>query len=89
MSIDATSYLHPGMTHPAKQAAAVTPHDTNNLSPPARSLYVGGGGNVVAILVGDTASVTFSNVPDGTILPISVSRVLSTSTTATSILALY
>lgn len=75
-------------TMPAQSYAAVTPHDSTNLTTNARSLYVGTGGNVVAVGLDDTA-VTFSNVPDGTILPIACKRVNSTSTTASSIVALF
>lgn len=67
-------------------AAAVTPHDTDPQSS-ARGLYVGGAGNV-AVITRDKAAVTFSAVPAGAILPINVTRVLATGTTATLILAL-
>lgn len=78
---------------PASAAAAVTPSDTTVLN--CRALYVGGAGNVAVHMLGVVGtspretSVTFSNVPAGTILPISCYRVLSTSTTATNIVALY
>ena len=74
---------------PARQAAAVTPHDTNELSAHARSLFIGTGGDVVAVLTGDTDAVTFKNVPSGTVLPVRAKIVKSTSTTATDIVALY
>jgi hypothetical protein len=38
---------------------------------------------------GGSASVTIAGVAAGTVLPFQVTRVYSTSTTATSILALY
>jgi hypothetical protein len=73
---------------PAVSAAAVTPNTTTDLPrSPARSLYVGGAGNLVV----DTAegqTVTFTGVPAGFILPVSVRRVRATST-ATNIVALY
>ena len=53
-----------------------------------RGLYVGGLGDV-AVRMADGTSVTFSNVANGTLLPIQVDKVLSTGTTATLILALY
>lgn len=68
--------------------AAITPHDTTNLSFYTRGVYVGGTGNVVAVLI-DGTTVTFSNVPAGSVLPIAVKRINSTSTTATSLVALY
>ena len=58
-----------------------------SLSPPSRGLYVGGGGNVVATMLGG-GTVTFSAVPGGTILPVRVST-LGTATTATQIISLF
>lgn len=68
--------------------AAVTPSDTVDFDDLARALYVGGAGNVVAVRH-DGTTVTFTGVQAGTVLPIAVRRVNSTSTTATSIVALY
>jgi hypothetical protein len=80
-------------TAPAAGAAAVTPSDTTVVN--CRALYVGTGGNVAVHMAGVVGispretSVVFSNVASGTILPISCYRVLSTSTTASNIVALY
>jgi len=71
----------------AVSASAVTPSDTVNLDPPARSLYVGGAGDVVVVFE-DDAAITFTGVPAGTVLPVQAKRVNSTSTTATAIVAL-
>ena len=68
--------------------AAVTPSDTVDFDDLARALYIGGAGNVVAVRH-DGTTVTFAGVQAGTVLPIAVRRVNSTSTTATSIVALY
>jgi hypothetical protein len=73
-------------------AVAVTPSDTVAISHPTgqaftKGLYIGVTGDVVALMAdGDT--VTFKAVPVG-VLPVSVVRVNTTSTTATNILALY
>lgn len=67
---------------------AVTPSDSTDLGSLCRAIYVGGAGNVVAVRHDGTA-VTFSSVPAGTVLPIAVRRINSTSTTATSIVALH
>lgn len=69
------------------RAAAVTPHDSTNLTTAARSLFVGGAGNVVAIVNGQ--AITFTGVPAGSILPIVATRVNATNTTATAIVALW
>jgi hypothetical protein len=74
-------------TSPAKYAAAVTPNDGTDLAVPARALYVGGTGDLkVDTAGGDT--VTFSGVTAGSFIPVMVSRVYATGTTATNILSL-
>lgn len=73
---------------PASSAFTITPHDTNELTYVTRGLYVGGAGNVVVKLSDDSTTVTFTGVVAGSILPIRARLVMSTSTTATSILGL-
>lgn len=73
---------------PATEAVAVTPSDTVDLTNYARSIYVGGVGTVRVDMVGSGASIDFVGVQAGTVLPISVKRIRSTGTTATSIVAL-
>lgn len=76
-------------THPAYTYAAVTASDTVNIpGGPARSLYVGTGGDVAAVPVGATTAVVFKNVGAGTTLPIFAVRVNATATTATDVVAL-
>lgn len=86
-----------GATYAGKQVvsqgyasgAAVAPNDTTDLTTGAtRALFVGGAGNI-AVIMEDGSAVTFNGVTAGTLLPISVSRVKATNTTATNILALY
>lgn len=72
----------------AGDAVAVTPSDTVSLGETARGLYVGGAGNVV-LITGAGRAVTFTDVPAGTILPIRFTRVNSTSTTATNMVAMF
>jgi hypothetical protein len=67
-------------------AVAVTTNDST-IIPTTRSLYIGVTGNLtVRMARGENA--TFANVPVG-IFPVQVDRVLSTGTTASSIVALY
>lgn len=73
----------------AVRGFAVTKSDTTVFSTPTRYLYIGGTGDVAVLLNGDSAPVTFSAVPVGTVLPVSVVKVMSTNTTATLILGLY
>jgi len=78
----------------ATKASAVTP--SNTFGPAQKldgsALYVGGGGDVSVIMknvegvIGNT--VRFSNVPDGSFLPVIVDYVAATGTTATSIVAI-
>lgn len=75
-----------GLSDPAYDAIAITPADAD-LSVNVRALYVGGAGNVrVKTWAGTT--LTFTGVPAGSILPVRCQQVLSTSTTATSIVGL-
>lgn len=73
---------------PNSSFRTVTPSDTTAIKGgPARALYVGGAGDVVAINE-NGAAVTFTAVPAGAVLPIATARVNATNTTATSIVAL-
>jgi hypothetical protein len=73
---------------PASNAVAVTPSDGTDLTYTSRALFVGGAGNVAVIMAGGQ-TVTFTGVTAGALLPIRVSRVLSTGTTATTITAVW
>lgn len=72
---------------PSRGNFAVAPSDTVNFTTPARSLYIGGAGNVV-VVAPDASVVTFVGVPVGTILPVQATRVNLTGTTATNIVGL-
>jgi hypothetical protein len=84
-----TRHIDRDPTVAAGSGAAVTPDDGANLAQTSRAIYVGGAGNLAVILDRDTSAVTFLAVAAGTLLPIRARRVMSTNTTATSILALY
>lgn len=78
-------------TAPSYLYIAVTPSNSsadNFTQGPCRGLYIGVTGNVVAVRPDGTA-ITFIGVPAGWILPINAIRVNATSTTATSIVALF
>ncbi len=78
---------------PALNGAEVTPADGSDLSFVSRALYVGGAGDLEVVMAGDHSSdgatLTIVGVPAGTLLPLAVSRVKATGTTATSIVALW
>lgn len=67
--------------------AAVTKSDSTVVN--CQALYVGGIGDVAIVAEGDTAAVTLSSVPAGTLLPIACSKVMSTNTTATAMVAIF
>lgn len=77
------------MESPARNAEAVTPHDTNELTKISRALYIGTGGDVTVQMAGTGTAILFANVPSGAILPIRVIRVNDTGTDAEDIVALY
>jgi hypothetical protein len=72
---------------PTSGFSAVTPNDGVDLPIPARSLYIGGTGDVTIQNTAGT-NVTFSAVPAGTTLLASTARVMATGTTATNIVQL-
>lgn len=86
MPTDMSEYQR-GLTSPASDAKAVTPSSSALPDGSCRALYVGTAGDVEVTTV-DGTTITFSDVTSG-VLPISVSHVLASSTTATNIIALY
>ena len=73
-------------TAPAETAAAVTPSDSVDFAAGiCRAIFVGVQGDVSAVIGG--VSLVFKNAIG--IVPIRVSRINSTGTTATDIVALY
>lgn len=73
---------------PATAAFAISTSDATPLPQIPRALYVGVTGNVAVRPVGSESDVTFIAVPAGTILPVRVSFVRATLTTATDIIGL-
>ena len=86
-AFDSTTTLPLTLQSPAIHAEAVTPSDTVNLGAQSRSLFVGTGGNI-AVVMADGSTATFTNVPGGFVLPICVTRVNSTNTTASNIVSI-
>lgn len=77
----------------AETAVSVTPSDTDNISHPTgetftKGLYVGSAGNLNVVMANGDA-ITFTSVAAGSLLPLSVKRVNSASTTAANIIAVY
>lgn len=88
MTMDAFSDMPATLSAPARDGAAVTPNDGADLSINSRAIYVGQAGNLAVVMVGGQA-VNFTGIAAGTLLPVRVSRVRATGTTAGSIVALW
>lgn len=78
---------------PAQDASSITVSDSASISP-TRAVWIGGGGNIKLQMAADKAGtggdvVTFKNVVDGQLLPLSVVKIYDTDTTATDILAIW
>lgn len=75
-----------------ENAVAVTPSDSVGIFTLAKQtttkLWVGGTGNVT-VLMKSGQVVQFPSVPANTLLPISITRVNATGTSATNMVALY
>lgn len=74
---------------PASHLVAITPSNATDLSAEKiKALWVGGAGDVAVIGVSDAGAITLSAVPAGTLLPVMVTKVMATGTTATLIVGL-
>ena len=71
---------------PAEDAEVVIKSDTVNLAEAARALWVGVSGDVSVEMIGVGSAIVFKGIQG--ILPVAVTRVNSTNTTATDIVAL-
>lgn len=85
MALDRFESFPHALNNPVSVVFTVTPSDAADLQEVTRALYIGGAGNV-RLVAKDSGTVTYANVPAGSRLPIRVSRVLATGTTATNII---
>lgn len=76
-----------GLESPGYDAAAVTPSDSNDLQVTSRAIYVGTRGDL-RVTAASGSVVTFVNLPEG-FLPMRVSRVHASGTTAADIVAVW
>lgn len=79
-----------GLTAPGLNAfdAYAAKSDSVDLAINTRAIYVGTAGDVKVNMVGG-GTVTFKNVPAGSLLPIRVQRLWSTGTAVTDCIGLY
>jgi hypothetical protein len=87
---------HSALVMPAfgscRHAKAVTPSDTVDLSNVSRFLFVGtstAGAGTVTVIMQDGTTALFKNLLQGTLLPVCATRVKSTGTTASDLVALW
>ena len=83
------AYLSADATVSAHRASAVTTSNSTIYEQPTRALYIGAAGNLTVDMADGSSSILFVGVQGGTLLPIQVTRIYATGTTATSIVALY
>lgn len=72
----------------ANHGFAITPSDTVVLEPRPRAIYVGNNGHLAVVLVNDDTPVVLRRVQAGSLLPIRVSKVMATGTTAGDLVGL-
>ena len=72
---------------PPNNAFAVTPSDASVFAKQTKQIWVGTTGNLAVLMWGDTVSVILTSVPAGTMLSLSVQKILATGTTASNMIA--
>ncbi|WP_108263677.1 spike base protein, RCAP_Rcc01079 family [Mangrovicoccus ximenensis] len=79
------------LSGPITNAEPVTPSDVTDLPVIPRALYVGTGGDVTVELLDSPSGTarTFRNIPDASLLPVRVRKILATGTNAADILAVW
>lgn len=75
-------------THPATRAFAISKSDTVDCAEVTRAVYIGGDGDIAVIMADGGSPVTFVGLTAGTLLPIRISRLMSTNTDATYVVGL-
>lgn len=83
-------YFTADATAPASKGTVLTLSDVTVIEN-TRGLYVGGTGALTVQMYGMPAGTTtlFSGIPAGTFMPIQVTKVFATGSTATLVIALY
>lgn len=84
---DSFETYNTGLTSPIREAVAVIPSDSIDLTDPTRAVYIGGAGDLDVTMVSGQR-VTFQSVMGGVAYPLRVARVWAAGTTATGIVGL-
>ena len=75
-----------------RESIVVVPSDTEDLERIATSIYVGSAGNIALFLAKDDTQESarvLMNVSAGTVLKVSIKRIMATDTTASNIVAFF
>tara|TARA_X000001388_G_scaffold22291_1_gene15157 strand:- start:145 stop:420 length:276 start_codon:yes stop_codon:yes gene_type:complete len=56
---------------------------------PTRAIFVGGAGNLVVQMAGDSGNTTFTGIVAGSVLPIQIIKVVQSGSSATNAVALF
>lgn len=81
-----------GFDGPGTEIRAVTASDSTDLTGCRGFFYTGTAGNIAVKTIhgaANTTAVTITDCPKDTIIPLQVTRIMSTNTTATQIYALF
>ena len=76
-----------GLDGPTIDAFDISPNDAADISEVTRAIYVGSAGDLNVVTKAGT-QLLFTGLSGGSVLPIPVSRVLATNTTADNIIGL-
>lgn len=79
----------PNSSAPGEYANAITPSDSTNLTIPARGIYVGKCGDISVVMAAAGNTVLLKGAMAGVVIPVRVSRINATGTTASDLVALY
>jgi len=87
-AIDSHAGQVEGLSSPCDNAATITPNNDTDLAYITRAIWVGGAGAINVTLAGGQ-TVLFSGILAGTLLPLRITRVLSSSTSATNLVGIW
>jgi hypothetical protein len=76
------------LTTPPEEAVAIVPSDTAALGHVTRAVFVGEGGDLRVRMLGGGV-VTLANLAPGALVPLRVTQVLASGTTASGLVALW
>lgn len=83
--LDPFAMLGDNTQSPSMAPFALVPHDSNEVTPVPKGIYVGTGGDVTLRGMGATADVTYRNLADGSYIAVRAQYVRATGTTASDL----